>query len=205
MFARPTAASHGTLPPVAALVTLAALLAAAGCASGSATSSAGGTTPAARASAARSPGAGTPAAPATTPGPSVPARADCPGWPANAPVETLPVSFVPVAVIRCQLRYQTVSGKGEWLVAALQRADQDLATLVAALRRPPGHMLPGMICPAFVVAPPQIVLVGRDGTMIRPRMPLDGCGTTQSRVLAALASLTWKTVSVTPISPVRTP
>ena len=59
------------------------------------------------------------------------------GWPANATrSETLPASFVPVAVSRCVTGYQTIPGKGLWETATLERADQGLAPLVTALQRP---------------------------------------------------------------------
>ena len=108
---------------------------------------------------------GPPAAvPTTTAGPPVvPGRPACTDWPANAPREPLPPSFVPVAALRCVIGDQTIPGKGEWETATLQRADKDLAALIAALRLPPIARSPGMMCPDLVMLPPQIVLVSADG------------------------------------------
>ena len=46
-----------------------------------------------------------------------------------------PVSFVPVAALRCVQTYQMIPGKGQWLTATLERADKNLAPLIGALRQ----------------------------------------------------------------------
>jgi hypothetical protein len=216
-----------TAAPVVALVTLTI----AGCAASSSPAGAGGGTATGRgattaASAPVSPGSASPGSaspspvspgsgstasaspppstPVTAPGPVVPNEDECSGWPANVPVETLPASFEPVSVIRCVTAFETVPGKGQWLAAELQRADSGLAPLAAALRQPTGRLRPGVMCPDYVILPPAFILTGQNGTMIRPRLPLNGCGTTQSRVLSVLAALPWKTVSVKLISPANT-
>ena len=94
-------------------------------------------------------------------------------WPSGVPVGPLPVAFAPVEVLRCQLGTTTVPGKGVFVSATLQRATKDLATLVAALRHPSGHMLPGTICPQLALIPPQIVLIDGNGAMISPRFPVN--------------------------------
>jgi hypothetical protein len=202
MVTRRTAASRVTslasvsLPGLAVLL----MLAVAGC--GTAASSAapgyGTKTPASAApTVTRTPT--TPAAPSTPPGSgggTVSRYPSCTGWPAHVASGPLPASFQPVAVIRCVTGYQTISGKGEWLVATLQRADKNLAALISALHRPPGRMRPGTVCPALAMIPPQIVLISGNGSMISPKIPLNGCGEVQQQVIAALVSLPWKTVSV---------
>jgi hypothetical protein len=212
MITRHTRASRVTLLaslPVLALVTLAA-----GCGTATTPPTAGGTgstqssagkppttSPAASPTAA----SGTPTAvPTTTAGPPVvPGQPACTGWPANAPHGTLPTSFVPVAVLRCVNGYQTIPGKGQWQTATLQRADRDLAPLIAALHLPPGVRRPGMMCPDLAMLPPQIVLVSADGKMLAPRLPVGGCGLVQGPVLAALAALPWQTVSVRLVAQVQ--
>ena len=120
----------------------------------------------------------------------------CMGWPASAPTASLPVSFVPVAVERCVNGAQTIPGKGLWQTASLQRADSDLDSLISALHQPPATHTPGTACPALAMIPPQIVLISATGQELIPRLPVSGCGLIQSQVLAALAGLPWRLVSV---------
>jgi hypothetical protein len=204
MFTSNGLASLFAVVPLVAAVALVAT----GC--GTVSSSSGATAPATSASATSTPASSSattpaPAAPpppaAGTPVPAGPATADCKGWPSNVPYETLPASFTPVAAIRCVSNYQTLPGKGEWLVATLQRADKGLTQLTNALRQPAGHLQPRTICPEYVMLPPRIVLVDAAGKMVRPRLPVNSCGNTSGQVMAALAALPWQTVSVRPIAP----
>jgi hypothetical protein len=144
------------------------------------------------------------AVPTTTGGSVAPGQQWCANWPANAAHGTLPTSFVPVAVLRCVEGYQTIPGKGQWQTATLERANQGLATLIAALRAPAGHRAPGVMCPDIAMLPPQIVLIDSAGNMIIPRLPLSGCGLVQQQVLAALAALPWFKVSVRLIAQMQT-
>lgn len=151
------------------------------------------------------PGAPTPV-PTTTVGPPLlPGQPACTGWPSTAARIPLPASFVPVSVLRCVNKYQTIPGKGQWETATLERADKNLAALTTALRQPSGHRAPGVMCPEIAMLPPQIVLVDGSGKMIIPRLPLSGCGLVQTQVLAALNQLPWQTVSVRLIAQVQPP
>lgn len=202
MFTGRAGARRGRLPGVA-VVPMAALIALTAAACGTGSSPAGGTSPTTARSA---PATGSPAspspprepllpAPAPVPGaPGAPEQTACKGWP-RVPGSAVPLSFVPVAVLRCVTGYTSVPGKGEWLTATMEKADQNLMPLVRALRAAPGRMRPGMICPQFATLPPQIVLVGANGTMIRPRFPVTNCGQIQQQVFAALDGLRWHTVS----------
>ena len=134
--------------------------------------------------------------PTTTGGPFIPGQPACAGWPANAPRGSLPASFVPVAVIRCVDSYQTIPGKGQWEVATLERATQGLDPLLTALHRPNQTRPPGTFCSDLVELPPQFVLVGKDGQLIWPALPVTGCGLPQAEALWALAALPWQKVSV---------
>jgi len=185
---------------VAAVAALAAL--ATGCATASTSTPAatGGSsgTGAASASPPASASASATPVPTTTSGPPVVAgQPACVGWPANATrSKTLPASFVPVAVIRCVTGFQIIPGKGQWETAILERADQGLAPLLTALQRPNETRPPGTFCSDLVALPPQFVLVGKDGQVIRPALPVTGCGLVQREVLGALAALPWQKVSV---------
>jgi hypothetical protein len=120
----------------------------------------------------------------------------CADWPTGATSAALPVSFVPVSVERCVNGAQTVPGKGLWTTATLQRADAGLTTLIDALRQPAAPRQPGTVCPAVAVLPPQVVLISATGQKLIPQIPVGGCGTAASRVLAALDALSWQPVSV---------
>jgi hypothetical protein len=106
-----------------------------------------------------------------------------------------------VEALRCVLGTRTVPGKGVYASATLERATSDLGILVDALRRPSGHMLPGTVCPALAMLPPQLVLIAGNGAMISPRFPVNGCGMIQGQVLYALAKMPWQVVSVRLLSP----
>ena len=195
--------------PAAALMSVAML--AAGCAASTTAASpakpavsqsgtAQGRTPTATDSApGATPSSGQPGSPPAARPPSgtpAPTGSDCANWPSSAPAGVLPVTFVPVQALRCVLSTTSVPGKGVYTSATLQRATRDLETLVVALRRPSGHMLPGTICPALAMAPPQLVLIAGNGAMIRPRIPVNDCGIIQLQVLSALNQLPWQNVSV---------
>ena len=184
--------------PLAALVTLAA-----GCGTVSTAPPGGGSGhgQTATGSPASSPAAvsGSPV-PTTTGGPVTPGQPACAGWPSNAARGALPASFVPVAVIRCVTSDQMISGKGQWEVATLERADKNLAPLTAVLRHPAQQRKPGTLCPYIEMIPPQFVMVAGDGRMIIPRLPLGGCGMVQPQVLAALSALSWRPVTVRLVS-----
>ena len=144
--------------------------------------------------------------PTVTGGPNlVVGGAACSGWPVDAPRGTLTALFTPVAVERCVTSDQQIAGKGEWETATLERSTDHLATLTAALMQPsPGHQ-PDVMCPEFVILPPQIVLFSSTGKELIPRLPVGACGAVDTQVLSTLASMTWQPVSVrlvTKIAPV---
>jgi len=161
----------------------------------SSSASAGPSGPAGSSGATGSSGAAAPV-PTVSGGRVTPGEPACAGWPASAPTASLPVSFVPVAVERCVNGAQTIPGKGLWQTASLQRADSGLDALVSALHRPPGTHQPGTACPMLAIIPQQIVLISATGQELIPRLPVSGCGFIQPQVLAALATLPWRLVSV---------
>lgn len=143
--------------------------------------------------------------PTTSGGRVVPGEPACTGWPAGAKSVSLPVSFVPVSVERCQNGAETIRGKGLWETATLERSDSGLAGLVSALRQPSTTRHPGTVCPALAIIPPQVLLIGANGEKLIPRLPATGCGLVQSQVLAALDALHWQTVSVRLIAQISSP
>jgi len=127
------------------------------------------------------------------PVPGVPACAD---WPASARKGHLTAAFVPVEVLRCISTSTAVPGRGLYYSATLQRATSGISALVAALQAPSRHEPSGTMCPMIAMIPPEIVLIAKDGSMLSPAFPVDGCGVLQSPVIAALNHIPWQTVSV---------
>jgi len=135
--------------------------------------------------------------PTVTGGPAViVGGAACSGWPADAPHGTLTAMFTPVAVERCVTSFQQIAGKGEWETATLERSTDRLATLTAALMQPSRGNQPDVMCPEFVILPPQIVLFSSTGKELIPRLPVGACGAVDTQVLSTLASMTWQPISV---------
>ncbi len=135
--------------------------------------------------------------PTVTGGPAlIVGGAACSGWPANAAHGTLTALFTPVAVERCVTSFQQIAGKGEWETATLERSTDHLATLTAVLMRPSAGHQPDVMCPEFVILPPQIVLFNSTGQELIPRLPVGACGGVDTQVLSTLAAMTWQPVSV---------
>ena len=156
-----------------------------------------------------SPGSVPGAAASATPVPTVSggvmnpaAGAACAGWPSNAPRGKLTAVFTPVAVERCVSSVQSIKGKGEWLTATLERSTDKLSTLTAVLMRP-SQRQPDVMCPEFVVIPPQIVLFSSTGKELIPRLPVGPCGSVNSLVLSTLATMTWQPLSVRLVSKIE--
>jgi hypothetical protein len=156
-----------------------------------------------------SPGSASGSAASATPVPTVSGGvmigaggAACAGWPTNAPHGKLTALFTPVAVERCVSSVQSIKGKGEWLTATLERSTDKLATLTAVLMRPSGRQ-PDIMCPEFVVIPPQIVLFSSTGKELIPRLPVGACGNVDTLVLSTLATMTWQTISVRLVSKIE--
>jgi hypothetical protein len=188
-------ARRGAWAVPAALLVAGAL--AAGCGSAHVSGTSGPTTAPAAPTASATP------VPTVTGGTVVPGESACVNWPSSAPTETLPVSFVPVAVEQCVNGATTVPGKGLWTSATLERSDSSLTGLISALRQPSTGRTPDTVCPALAVIPPQVVLISATGQKVIPRLPVSGCGVTQSKVLAALGALRWDPVSVRLIAPIQ--
>jgi hypothetical protein len=134
--------------------------------------------------------------------------AACAGWPTDAAHGTLTALFTPVAVERCVTSFQQIAGKGEWETATLERSTDRLATLTAALMQPSAGHKPDVMCPEFVILPPQIVLFSSTGKELIPKLPVGACGTLNAQLLTTLAAMTWQTVSVrlvTRVTPAAVP
>jgi hypothetical protein len=122
------------------------------------------------------------------PGPAVPpAAAGQPGGPA----QSIPAGFTPVAVVECLYPDRVApapgGGTGERKLASVT----GLSGLMTSLRHAAAAGNPtGPLCLGRPVVP-WLVLIGKDGQLIRPLLPNVRCGTTVSPVLASLKAMTW--------------
>jgi hypothetical protein len=107
----------------------------------------------------------------------------------------LPTGFTAVAAIRCIQADQAVPGRGLWQFELRQVADNGLARLTGALRRPSVTAPPNTACAEPEISVPPFMLLGRDGRMIYPKLPTGKCGNPQPQVLTAVRGLRFVTVS----------
>jgi hypothetical protein len=107
----------------------------------------------------------------------------------------LPADFAVAAAIRCVETERVVPGRGVWQFKLKQVADHGLARLAAALRRPSILPPPNLMCAAVGVVVTPLVLLGRDGRLVYPRLPTGECGNPLPQVLLAIQDLHWVTVS----------
>jgi hypothetical protein len=114
---------------------------------------------------------------------------------AAQPARPVPPGFVPIAVVQCPPAIVAVDGNGPRAAPAEEVAVSGLGRLVAALRAQPARIPPGVACAAQLIYVPWLVLVGRNGQVVRPKVPPDGCGEPATAVLASLSALRWIAVS----------
>jgi hypothetical protein len=118
----------------------------------------------------------------------------------------LPKGFDAVAVVRCFVDQHVVAGDGTWQFAVAQRASSGLAEFLKLLQQPsasaPARVT--IVCPADLLMVPDFGLVGSDGTVIRPKLPLTVCGQPLGNVLTALNGLPWRTETETKLTQVLT-
>jgi hypothetical protein len=118
----------------------------------------------------------------------------------------LPKGFDTVAVVRCLIDERAVAGDGSWQFAVAQRASAGLADLLRLLQQP-NASAPArtqIACPADLLMVPDFGLVGSDGTVVRPKLPLTVCGAPMPNVLTALNGLPWKTETETKVTRIQT-
>jgi hypothetical protein len=114
--------------------------------------------------------------------------------------QVIPPGFSPVAVVQCGPGGVIAPVVGERNLVRKEVAVADLQPLLTALGEPsarragPGPQ-PG--CPVLTVAATELALIGRDGTVIYPRIPVTVCGSPIQPVTASLAALHWIPLSTT--------
>lgn len=136
--------------------------------------------------------------------PAIPAQAlrvACPNTGGKAgrqaaalPAAPVPAGFVPAAVVVCTPAIVLVNG-GASAAPVRKIAVTGLGRLVAALRAPTPRLPPGTVCATQLVYLPWFVLVGENGQVIRPKIPLGPCGELSAAVMHSLDALHWAAVS----------
>jgi hypothetical protein len=140
---------------------------------------------------------------ATRPTPSaIPAQAlrvVCPGgktaaarrW-AALPEQAIPARFIPVAVVLCTPGVVFVNHNGRNVPPTRQIATAKLGRLMTALRARSARPNFNAACLDQAVYVAWFVLVGANGQVIRPKIPVTGCGDPSPAVLAILNALPFR-------------
>ncbi|HTX81281.1 MAG TPA: hypothetical protein VME44_03845 [Streptosporangiaceae bacterium] len=113
--------------------------------------------------------------------------------------EPIPAGFSPVGVVECIRVPAIVPVAGPGPEEVRRVAIGSLDRLVSALRMPstPRSRLLVPACLLPVDELPWIVLIGPDGRLLHPQVPIGACGLPIVAVQVSLSSLHWKTLSVT--------
>lgn len=173
---------------------------------------------------ARSSGSAGPSAPTATTAkvPAAAAQITCPlpgfARPADATeasqdvpgqhAQPIPRDFRPVAVVQCIEVGATAPGRGQYTNVRKQVAVAGLGSLMTALRQPsasPTRTGLGPACPVTTAIVPWLMLIGGDGQLIHPQIPVTVCGAPIAPVMASLSSLHWIELAVPPPPPLPLP
>jgi hypothetical protein len=106
----------------------------------------------------------------------------------------IPAGFEPVAVVQCLSAGGIAPVNGERSYVEKEAAVTGLGPLLTALRAPsarPAGVGPAAACPVMVTGVPRLALIGRDGAVIYPRIPVTVCGEPIQPVVESLGALQW--------------
>lgn len=118
--------------------------------------------------------------------------------PLRPPGQTIPSGFQAVAVVQCAPVGTIAPASGAWTYVRKEVAITGLGPLLTALREPSDlrvDVRPNCLLP-FTIRP-RLALVGSDGAVIYPRIPVSVCGAPIRQVEASLAALKWIKLSTT--------
>jgi hypothetical protein len=107
--------------------------------------------------------------------------------------QAIPPGFSPVAVVQC-VRIGAIAPAQQWNSMRAEAAVTGLGPLLTALREPSERRTTAGTMPACLVpatAVPELALIGRDGQVIYPRIPVTACGVPIHQVVASLSALHW--------------
>jgi hypothetical protein len=126
-------------------------------------------------------------------------RVACPGGKTAAarrsaalPAQAIPAQFIPVAVVLCDPGIVFVNHNGRNVPPTRLVATTGLGVLLTALRAPSAPQNSNVNCLDQAIYTPWFVVVGRNGQVIRPKIPLTACGDPSPAVLASLNALPFR-------------
>jgi hypothetical protein len=126
-------------------------------------------------------------------------RVACPGGTTAAarrsaalPEQAIPAGFIPVAVVLCDPGIVFVNHSGRNVPPVRQIATTGLGMLMTALRAPSAPQNSNVKCLDQAIYTPWFVVVGRNGKVIRPKIPVTVCGDPSPAVLASLNALAFR-------------
>jgi len=132
--------------------------------------------------------------------PSQAQRIACPGSRTAAarrsaalPERSIPAPFVPVAVVLCNPAIVFVNHNDRTVPPTERVATAGLGRLMTALRAPSARPESDVACLDQATYVAWFVLVGRNGLIIRPKIPVTVYGDPSPAVLASLNALRWTT------------
>jgi hypothetical protein len=131
----------------------------------------------------------------TEPPSALPQAAQALSCPLTGPVSaTIPAGFQTVAVVRC---VPAIRVSGQPIHLTMEIATSSLGPLLTALGEPSAmnEGPPGPLCLPVFADDIQLALIGANGQVIEPLIPLTICGMPLPDVATSLAGLSWTTVS----------
>jgi hypothetical protein len=111
---------------------------------------------------------------------------------AALPSQAIPAGFAPVAVVRCNPVTVFLNHNRVRMRQVRQVATADLGTLMAALRARSAPANSNVVCPVQLIAIAWFVLIGKNGQVVLPNIPVTVCGDPSPAALASLGALGWR-------------
>jgi len=112
--------------------------------------------------------------------------------------QVIPAGFQPVAAVRCVPASSTPPPSGQLPYVQKEVAVSGLGPLLTALLEPSatlGGSVPAPRCLAPAAGIFQLALIGADGSVIEPLIPVTVCGGPIQPVVASITALNWTTVN----------
>jgi hypothetical protein len=110
---------------------------------------------------------------------------------ADLPEQPIPPGFAPAAVVLCNPAIVFLNHNGRNVPEIRRVATMGLGALMRALRAPSAPPNSHVACLLQATYIAWFVLVGRNGQIVRPKIPVTVCGEPRPAVIASLNRLHW--------------